>query len=126
MKRIQERLNNLSELTKKWVQDKYMQIALFNIAIVILVLLRSAGYFEPYFQLTINLIVFIGIALSVVLLGARSREIFIVALLFWLFVALLRTLGINIWAERAAVYTYQALVVAVILMFYENIKRKND
>ena len=124
MKDSSEKLYTFTEKTKYWVQNKYIQLALFNTIMVMLVLLRSADYFKPYLPLTINIIIFTGIVLSVFLLGARSRQIFMMSLVFWLFAMVLRMLGLSVWAERAGVYTYEALVVGVALLFFESMKRR--
>src|SRR5688500_5427058 len=67
-----------------WIENKYFKIALVNIILLMLVLLRSAGYFEPFFTISINFIVFCALILSITLLGLGSRFIFLVALIFWI------------------------------------------
>src|SRR3989344_4957014 len=102
-----------------WVVRHYLQIAIFNLVIILLFLLRSAGYFVPYFEISVNLIAFIAFLFLILLFGARSKVMFIVFLFFWVFASFLRLLGIEIWAERTAVYTYQALVLGTIMLIYE-------
>lgn len=104
-----------------WVEKNNFRIILFNMVVVFLFLLRSAGYFHPYFEISVNFIVLASIVLSILLLKAKARAIFFVALTFWLFAGLMKVLKINVWAERTAIYTYQALVVATILLVYEAI-----
>ncbi len=117
------------EKLQNWVELHYFQLALFNVVLVILLLLRSAGYFEPYFGITINSIFLIALILSIFILGTRSRGAFAVALTFWLFAAVLKLAKIDVWAERNAIYSFQALVIGVILLFWESLfdkKRKPD
>ena len=102
-----------------------MQISVFNLVIILLFLLRSAGYFDPYFLISVNLIVTVALILAIPLLGANSRTMFVASLVFWLFVGFLRVLNLDVWAERTAVYTYEALVIGVVLLIYEEIKNKN-
>lgn len=116
----------MKETLRAWVTKKYLNIALFNGLIMLFILLRSAGYFDPYFPITVNVIIFIALVTSIVLLGASSRVIFFIALLFWLFASFLKIVGINIWAERTAIYVYESLLVGVSLLIFESIKGDND
>lgn len=113
-----------SKNSQTWVIRHYLQIAIFNIVIVLLFLLRSAGYFDPYFLISINLIAFVGFLLLVFLLGAGSREMFVFFLLFWVFASVLRLMNIEIWAERTTVYAYQALLIGVFLLIIESVFSK--
>ncbi|MEK7526479.1 MAG: hypothetical protein AAB546_03295 [Patescibacteria group bacterium] len=119
-------MNNLiPEQIKKdiqvWVTGHYFQIAVFNLIIILMFLLYSAGYFDPYLRITINIIVLIGLIVSIPLLNAGSRAILTVAILFWLFAAFLRVVKIEVWAERTVIYAYEALLLGVILLIKENI-----
>lgn len=113
--------NAWREKLQNWVELHYFQLALFNVVLVILLLLRSAGYFEPYFGITINSIFLIALVLSIFLLGTRSRGAFAVALIFWLFAAVLKLVEIDVWAERNAIYSFQALVVGVVLLIWDSL-----
>ena len=104
--------------TSVWAKRKFFNIWIFNLIIILLFLLRSAGYFDPYFLVSVNLIIMIGLILAISLLGAGSRTMFVISLIFWLFAGLLRILNLNVWAERTAVYTYEALVIGVLLLFF--------
>lgn len=106
---------------QSWVELHYFQLALFNVVLVVLLLLRSAGYFEPFFGITINSIFLIALVLSIFLLGTRSRGAFAVALIFWLFATLLKLVKIDVWAERNAIYSFQSLVVGVLLLVWESL-----
>ncbi|OGM70779.1 hypothetical protein A2975_02720 [Candidatus Woesebacteria bacterium RIFCSPLOWO2_01_FULL_44_14] len=118
-------LQNLNHQINRWAKRKFLQISVFNLVIILLFLLRSAGYFDPYFLISVNLIVTVALILAIPLLGANSRTMFVASLVFWLFVGFLRVLNLDVWAERTAVYTYEALVIGVVLLIYEEIKNKN-
>lgn len=105
--------------TRKWANDNILGLFLFNLILMFLILLHSAGYFAPFFPLTINVIVFICTLSAIFLLRATSRSLFSVALFFWIFAGLLKLLGINIWAERTVIYAYELLVVGFLLMIVE-------
>lgn len=109
------------EKVQNWVEFHYLQLALFNVVLVILLLLRSAGYFEPYFGITINSIFLMALVLSIFLLGTRSKAAFAVALVFWLLAAILKLAKIDVWAERNAIYSFQALTIGVLLFIVESI-----
>ncbi len=106
---------------KRWIVDHNYHLIIFELFIVFLFLLRSAGYFSPYFPITVNFIVIVALVLAVVLLGARSKAIFFVTLVFWIFAGFLKLVEIDVWAERTGVYAYESLVFGVVLFFIENI-----
>jgi len=89
----------------------------------LLVLLNTAEYFKPFFFLGINVIFFIGLILSIPLLGARSKSMFFISIIFLVFAIFLKILKIEIWAERTAVYTFQSLLIGVILLTRESINK---
>jgi hypothetical protein len=99
-----------------WSRMHLVGLFVFNIILMILILLRSGGYFTPFFTISINVIVFISIVLSVFLLNVNSAGIFTLSIIFWLFAGLLKILGIDIWAERVGIYTFQALLVGLTLL----------
>ena len=106
-----------------WGKENTFKLLIFNTVLAFLILLRSAGYFLPFFGISINFIVLFLLVLSIFLLNANSKSIFIVALLFWLFAGLLKMLKIDIWAERTAVYTFEALLIGVVLLIIESVKK---
>jgi hypothetical protein len=108
---------------KKWALEYNFRLILFNIILVFLFLLRSAGYFQPYFPISVNFIVIVGLVLSVVLLNLKSREIFLVVIVFWVFAGFLRVMRIDVWAERTGIYAYESLLFAVILFLLESISK---
>lgn len=114
--------NKIKELIielNKWTVDHQFNLTIYNLIIITLFVLRSAGYFHPFFPITVNFIVSFSLVLSIFLLNARSRSLFVVTILFWIFAAFLRVLGINVWAERTAVYSYQAFFIGVLLLVFE-------
>lgn len=123
-KKVINSLDKEKIMFKRWVTGHYFQIALFNMITIVLFLLYSAGYFRPYFAITINFIVLIMLILSVVLLQAKSLFLFIVSLSFWIFAAFLRMVGIEVWAERTSIYVYESLVIAGIVMIVEILRSK--
>ena len=124
IKDLQTVATNFLTTIEKWSSKRYLNLVIFNLTIMLLVLLRSAGYFEPYFLITVNVIVMAALFLSILLLGARVRFIFLLALIFWVFSAFLRVIDVNIWAERSAIYTYQALVIGIILLVIKSVINK--
>ena len=68
----------------RWAKENLAGLFVFNIIILLLVLLRFAGYFSPFLEININLIYLISLILSVVMLKATSRMMFVVAFAFWL------------------------------------------
>ncbi len=116
-----------SGITKieKWAKASIAGLFFFNLAILLLVLLRFAGYFAPFLTININFIYLTSLVLSVILLKVRSRAMFAIALGFWLFGAFLKIVRVDIWAERTIEYFFQAVVVGVFLMFYEYLQTKS-
>lgn len=113
--------------TTVWAASRYVNLAIFNTLAVILSLLHVAKYFHPFWMITINIIIFILLIASVLLLGARSRALFLISLLFLLFSGFVKILGIGVWAERIAIYMFQALLLGILLLFIENVgKAKLD
>ena len=115
-------LVNAQKKLATWASSRFVNLAIFNTLLVILVLLHSAKYFDPFWIISINVIVFISLVASVFLLGARSRSLFFVSLLFWIFAGGMRILGINVWAERISIYTFQSFFIGVLLLFVEKFK----
>ncbi len=111
----------MEDKLKKWVLEYNYRLIVFNIIIVFLFLLRSAGYFQPYFPISVNFIVIFGLVLSYFLLGANSKIVFLVTLIFWIFAGILEILGINVWAERTGIYAFESLVFGVLLLLRDNV-----
>lgn len=115
-----KRFENIGKLINSWAMKHFFQISIINFVLIMLFLLRSAGYFDPYFFISVNFIVVTGLLMSILLLKARSNVIFMVSLLFWLFAGFLRIINLDTWAERTTVYTYQSLILGVIILIIEN------
>ena len=122
---------NLGSLMEKfipnlraWVSLHYFNLAIFNLILIILVLLRSAGYFQPYLPITIHTIIFITILLLIFLLGVNSKFLSLLTVLLWVFAAFLKMVGVDVWAERTTIYAYEALVVSILLLISENLKKR--
>lgn len=121
MKEVLERfVSQRSARLQDWALQRIFGVFVFNTVLVLLLLLHSAGYFSPYFPLTINTIVVIGMILSILLLRMNSKDIFFLALFFWLLAAFLKTVGIDVWAERSAIYSFEALLIGIILLIIES------
>ncbi len=111
---------------KEWSQQHFLPLVIMNLVLMLVVLLRTAGYFAPYLILTINLIVMLSLIMGVIFLGLRSRGMVMVAIVLWLLSALLRLLGVEIWADRSSIYVYQALIVTLVLLLIESRTIKKD
>ena len=115
-------MKELKNKVELWAKDNTAGIFVFNMIIILLVLLRSAGYFDPFFKLTINLIVLISVILSIFLLSVNSRAVFVFAIIFWILAAFFKIIRIDIWAERMGNYTYEILVIAILLLLMEYLR----
>ncbi len=118
--------SNLSEKIKIWVNRHYLQLAVFNLILIVLELLRSAGYFAPFFLISINFIVFIGLLLSVLILGANSKTIFIVSGFFLFITMIFSIFNLTVWAERSAIYFFESTLLAVIMFIVESVDINKD
>lgn len=123
MSSILEKEVNFIQLLRSWSQGNLLGIFIFNMCLMILVLLHEAGYFNPYFPITINMIVFLCLVLAVFLFRARSNMVFLTGLIFWFFTTVFRLLYVDVWAERTAIYAYEALMLGTFILIIENIKR---
>lgn len=109
-----------------WVESRSFGLFAFNLVIMLLVLLRSAGYFQPIFLLSINVVVLTGVILSVILLGFRSQELFLIAVAFWFLTGIFKVMRIDYWAERTSIYVFESVAIGVLILVFEcvNIRRK--
>lgn len=112
---------------KNWAQEHLLGLFIFNSILMLLVLLHNAGYFHPFFLISVNFIAISGLVLSVFLLGANSRAMFLTTLVFWLLAGFFKITFVDIWAERSALYAFNAFVIGVVIFFLEmlpeNIRR---
>ena len=109
-----------------WGKENTFKLLIFNTILAFLILLRSAGYFLPFFGISINFIVLFLLVLSIFLLKANSQSMFAVSLAFFMFACLLKLLKIDIWAERTAIYTFEALIMGTVLLIIESFKKSTQ
>src|SRR5437868_6248151 len=100
MEKIKVLRKKLTLVVHEWSRKHMTGILVFNVFLAVMILLHSAGYFDPFLPLTTNIIFLFSLIMSVILLGLNSRIFFILALLFWLLAGVFKILSINIWAER--------------------------
>lgn len=103
----------------KWVLRKLPMFFIYNVIVMLLVLMHSVGYFDPFFPISVNVIVMVSIVLAVLLLRLNSRFVFATTCFFWLVSAFFQISHIDIWAERAGIYTYESLFVGAIVLVAE-------
>lgn len=121
---VRNSIKNAQENVRKWTLENYLSLAVYNVVLVLLFSLRSAGYFDPIFPLTINSIIMISLVLGIFILGARRKAMFIITLTFWILAGLCKIfLKIDVWAERAAIYAFESLILAICLLIWENVRR---
>lgn len=119
--RIAAKMEKTNKLIKNWSLTHFTGIAVFNLILIFLFLLYSAGYFKPFVPISINLIVLIGLISSVFLLGAKAGFLFIASFIFFVFAGFLKVVGVDVWAERTTIYTYQSFVMGILLLIIQNI-----
>lgn len=105
---------------RRWGSENFLGILSLNVLLMMLILLRSAGYFEPFLSLSINLIVLVVLLMSKILLKITSQHVIVIALAFIMLAAVLKLFVVDIWAERSMIYSFEALSFAIILMLFEN------
>lgn len=121
-----DKLKKIYNDSQEWGNLHLFKMLIFNTILVFLVLMRSAGYFLPFFGISINFIVIIMLVFSIFLLNSNSRSMFLIAFLFWLFATLMKVLKIDVWAERTAIYTFEAMIVGFILLIKESFKKSTS
>ena len=100
-----------------WILNHLIGLFVFNMAIILMALLNTAQYFKPFFYLGINTIFLLSLILATIFLGARTKAMFTISLVFLVFAALLKIAKIDIWADRASIYFYQAFFIGLSLLF---------
>lgn len=116
-------IKDLTNNIQRWSKENLTGLFFFNLLIFILLLLRSAGYFDPFLPLSINLIFLLTIIASVPLLKSNSRTLFLLSISFLSFGAMFKLLHVDIWAERMGIYTYEAFVLGLILVIWETFRK---
>lgn len=112
-------MKDINDKVEHWVKSHYLNMAIFNVLLVFLVLLHSARYFDPFWLISINVIVLLALIASIFLLGAKSSVFFVVTLVFWIFAGFLKLAKVDVWAERTAIYAFEALVIGTFMLFIE-------
>src|SRR5258708_16473312 len=103
------------------MNKKYYRLAIFNLVILFMFLLKSAGYFQPYFLITVNLIMVVSLFLLVTLLEIKIEAIFFVSFLFWALTGILRIIHLDVWSDRTSIYAYQALLIGLTFLILEEV-----
>jgi hypothetical protein len=93
---------SLTELTH-WAKTHILGLFIFNTTVILLTLLNTAQYFKPFYYLGINEIFFISMIMSIFLLGARSRTMFLLSMLFLTFSMFLKVVKVDVWSDRGRV-----------------------
>src|SRR3989344_5644009 len=118
------RLKLAIEKCKEWFREHHIQLGIFNAILMLMILLRSAGYFEPYVAISINMIFIVALVFAAFLLSMRSAGAASVALVFWILTLILRLLNIDFWAERTALYVFESLSFFIFLLMVEYVSGK--
>ncbi len=126
MNRFKELLEGKSRQINEWAASHVFSLVIFNVILIFMLLLRSVGYFSPFLPLTTNIIVMTSFILAVLLFNINSTFIFIAALIFWLFAAFLKIIGVDIWAERTSLYVFELLVIGMVLLVVESIRQRRS
>jgi len=117
--RIRKTFLSCKKLIDRWTKNHLSGLFIFNLVVIVMVLLSNAGYFHPFFYLTINLISFVSLALSILLLGANSKSMFLISAFFLVFSGFLTYFQINIWAERSGIYVFQSFFLGILLLMFK-------
>lgn len=106
---------------KKYVKTHQFELFLYNIFIMFLVLMHSLGYFDPYFLISANIVVNLSILLAALILHIKSNLVFFLSVFFLLVSMFFKLLEIDVWSERVSMYAYEALLIGVALLLWENL-----
>lgn len=109
-----------------WAEKYHYRFIIFNLILISLFLLHSVGYFYPLFPISINFIVLVAFVLSIILVGATSRVMFVAATIFWTVTLIFKLLSIEVWAERSGIYVFESFLIGVVLLVFENIKTQKE
>ena len=122
---IEDKIKELKKGVNNWATTHYVGISIFNIVAVLLFALRSAGYFHPFFPLSIDISVMILLVLSIFLLGTRPSAFFVVAFIFLLIAAFFKIVNVDVWAERTSIYVFESLLIGIIVLFMDIVRGKD-
>lgn len=112
----------MNKAFSNWFEARKLKIFVFNIVIMILVVLHSAGYFQPYFLISINLIVIVGLLLAIFLLEAGSNVMYAGSLILLIVCLLFKIFRIDVWSERISIYFFESLSIGVFVSFFETLE----
>ncbi len=116
--------NTINNKLAVWAQSHIANLFIFNLLLLLLLLLHSIGYFDPFLKITASFIIVFAMIASVVLLGLKTQGMIVITLIFWGITLAFKLLGIDIWAERLGVYTFYSLLLSIILFIIEAFKNK--
>ncbi|MBI3397345.1 hypothetical protein HY045_02615 [Candidatus Woesebacteria bacterium] len=102
-----------------WIFKHLSGLFVFNLSLLMMVLLNTAGYFKPFYYIGINTIFFLTMILGILLLDLRTKSMFTISLFFLVFAAFLKIVKVDVWADRASIYFFEALIFGLILMVFE-------
>lgn len=103
----------------KWLDDNRGGVLLFNLSVLLLALLQTAGYFHPFFRITINFVILTSMILAIFLLHAGSRALFYMSFAFLLLTIFFKTFGVNVWSDRVSIYIFESMALASLMFIYE-------
>lgn len=103
------------------MDKKYYRLTIFNLVILFMFLLKSAGYFQPYLLITVNLIMVVSLFLLVILLEIKVEAIFFISFLFWVLTGGLRIIHFDVWSDRTSVYAYEALFIGLVFLILKEV-----
>jgi hypothetical protein len=109
---------------QQWFFKKAPMFFLYNVFMMILVLMHSVGYFNPFFTISINVIVLTAIILAVIMMRLPSTFVFVCTSLFWAIAAFFQLAHIDIWAERAGTYAFESFLVGSCVFLIEVLQQK--
>jgi len=116
MKKI---IDRLSKGFEDWAKKYHYRLILLNVVLIGLFLLHSVGYFHPYFPISINFIILIGLILCALLLNAGSRVFFVAGIMFWAVSLFFKVVRVDVWAVRTGDYVFQMIFLGAVLLVWE-------
>lgn len=109
-----------------WFIGKQKEVMIFNLCVLALSVLHTAGYFHPYFVISINIVVLASFVLAILVLGVGSRTMFVISLAFLFITLFFKLVQVHVWAERMSIYVFESLTLATIVLFVETIGKKKE
>lgn len=109
---------------REWADKHLAGLFVFNLLVLLLIMLQSIGYFDPFLKITATLVIVIAMILSIFLLGVRTNGIVILTLIFWFIGFVFKIFKIDIWAERLGIYTFYSLLLLLPMFIIESTNKK--